>query len=249
VTMRSVERALDVALVVIRNGGSTAMADRTFENILRGFRQDSVSTSWRLDAVAATSRAQGVSVTTVRPIGAVGVNLVRALEAAILGDRVARREVDVTDLESEVERINALPPSYNRWTTLMAAASIAAVFSQLAGGDWGALGIAFVAAGVGQLLRGSLQARKLPVAPVHLICGMLSASVAALGLRLGLSQAEPATAVASVVYMVPGLALINGFLDVVSRRYLLVGMERIADAAFLFLILALAIAFADTVVR
>ena len=52
---------------------------------------------------------------------------------------------------------------------------------------------------------------------------------------------------ASVFYMVPGLPLINGFVDMVSHKYLVVGFERIMNAAFLFLILATAIAFAYTV--
>ncbi|MBP1689033.1 MAG: hypothetical protein H6Q33_5176 [Deltaproteobacteria bacterium] len=58
---------------------------------------------------------------------------------------------------------------------------------------------------------------KLAVAPVTLTCGILSACIAGIGLRLGLSQ--PAAAIASVIYMVPGLPLINGFVDVVRHKY------------------------------
>jgi uncharacterized membrane protein YjjP (DUF1212 family) len=56
------------------------------------------------------------------------------------------------------------------------------------------------------------------------------------------------TLIASVVYLVPGLPLINGFIDVYSFRYVLVGVERMLHAAVLFLLLALAIAFAQTLV-
>jgi uncharacterized membrane protein YjjP (DUF1212 family) len=48
--------------------------------------------------------------------------------------------------------------------------------------------------------------------------------------------------------MVPGLPLINGFLDLTSQKYLFVGMQRMLNAVFLFLILAVAIAFADNLV-
>jgi uncharacterized membrane protein YjjP (DUF1212 family) len=112
----------------------------------------------------------------------------------------------------------------------------------------GALGIAFVAAGIGQFLRSLLQARKLAVAPVTLVCGVLSACIACVGLWLGLSQIAPATLIASVIYMVPGLPLINGFVDMVSHKCLLVGLERIANAVFLFLALAVAIALAYAVI-
>jgi uncharacterized membrane protein YjjP (DUF1212 family) len=131
---------------------------------------------------------------------------------------------------------------------IAASAFTAAVFSQFPGKDWGALGIAFVAAGVGQSLRLLLQAKNIPIAPRTLICGVLSACIAAVGLRLGFSQGAPWTMIASVIYMVPGLPLINGFIDMLSHSYLFVGLERIANAVFIFLILAVAIAFASTVV-
>jgi uncharacterized membrane protein YjjP (DUF1212 family) len=247
--MEPVERALDVAMLVMQNGGSTVMAERTFKNVLKGYKQDGVSAAWRLDFVAATTTAAGHSSVVLRPVGDAGVNLVRASEAAVLGERVARGEVDISDVASEAGRVRALGSPYNRWVVIAAAACTAAFFSRIPGGDGGAMGIAFVAAGVGQFLRSILQARKLAVAPTTLLCGVLSACIAGVGLRLGLSETVPATAVASVIYMVPGLPLINGFIDIVSNKHLFVGLERIARAAFLFLAMAIAIAFASAVVR
>jgi len=247
--MQAVERALDVALIVMQNGGSTVMADRTFKNILKGYKKDGVSAAWRIDFVAASSTAKGRSETVLRSVGPIGVNLVRASEAAALGERVAKGEVDTAALVSEVERVKALAPPYNHWVMMAAAACTAAFFSQIPGGDWGALGIASVAAGIGQFLRTLLQARKLAVAPVTLVCGVLSTCIAGFGLRLGLSQTAPAALIASVIYMVPGLPLINGFVDMVSHQYLFVGLERIANAAFLFLVLAIAIALAVAVFK
>jgi uncharacterized membrane protein YjjP (DUF1212 family) len=246
--MRAVERALDVALIVLQNGGSTAMADRTFQNILRGHGEQSGSATWRLDVVSVCGMADGRSWTVLRPVGAIGVNLVRTSEAVVLGERVARGEVDVADLDSEIARIRAIAPPYGHWTLVAAAACTAAIFSRIPEGDWGAAGIAFVAAGIGQFLRLRLQAMKVTVANVTFACAVLSACLAALGLRLGLTQAAPAAVVASVVYMVPGLPLINGFVDVISHKHLLVGFERIANASFLFVVLAVAIAIADAVV-
>ncbi|HEX2979669.1 MAG TPA: threonine/serine exporter family protein [Anaerolineaceae bacterium] len=246
--MESVERALDVALIVMKNGGTTAMADRTFQNILKGYRQKDVSTAWRLDFVVATRVTQGLSSTALRPVGPIGVNLLRASEAVLLGEQVAKGKIGTAAIVSEVERVNALAPPCNRWVLIVVAACAAAFFSRISGGDWGAFYIVFVAAGVGQFLRSRLQARKLEVVPVTLACGVLSACIAGLGLRLGLSQTVPATAIASVIYMAPGLPLINGFIDMLFHQYLFVGLERITNAAYLFLVLAVAIALANALV-
>lgn len=245
--MHPVERAVDVALIVIQNGGSTSMADRTFQNILKGYGAEG-SAVWRMDAIVACGASGERSSIVLRLVGPVGVSLDRVSEAVVLGEGVARGEVEASDLESEIARIKRLASPYGRWTLVAVAACTAAFFSQIPGGDWGAAGIAFVAAGLGQLIRARLQAMKLAVANVTLICGVLSACVAALGLRLGLSRMVPATVIASVIYMVPGLPLINGFLDVISHKHLFMGLERIANAVFLFLILSVAIALAGTVV-
>lgn len=247
-TQHPIEMALEAALLVMRNGGSTVAAERSFANILKGYDLDPVASTWRLDFISATSTTKGQSTTVIQPVGPIGVNLVRASEVAVLGERVAKGEVAIAALEAEVERIKHLPSPYNRWVLVATAAATGACFSQIPGGDAGSFGIAFVAAGAGQFLRSLLQARKLAVAPVTLISGLLSALIAAAGLRLGYSAVETATLIGSVIYMVPGLPLINGFIDMVSHKYLFVGVERMINAAFLFLILAVAIAFADTVV-
>jgi len=135
--MEPIERALDVALIVMRNGGSTVMADRTFRNILKGYKQEGVAATWRLDLVAVSSVAEGRSSIILRPVGPIGVNLVRASQASVLGERVARGEVDDAALVSEIERINGLAPPFNRWVMIAAAALSAASFSRIAGGIGG----------------------------------------------------------------------------------------------------------------
>ena len=240
--------ALEAALIVMQNGGSTVAASRTFTNILRGYKEEGVSAAWRLDFIAATSAGEDRWSTVVRPVGPSGVNLTRVSEVAVLAEQVAQGEVAVADLDAEVARIKKLPSPYNRWLAMMAAACLSGALSQFAGGDWGSLGIAFVAAGVGQVLRSQLQVRNVAAAYVTLLCGVLSACTASVALRAGFSQEAPVTLIASVVYLAPGLPLINGFADVVSHKFLVVGIERIASAAYLFLILAIAIALAFTVI-
>jgi uncharacterized membrane protein YjjP (DUF1212 family) len=246
--MQAVESALEAGLLVMRNGGSTVAAERSFNNILAGYKQSGVTTVWRLDFVAATVAVDGKSSTLVRSVGPIGVNLARAAEVADLGERAAAGTVATAALESELARVKGLASPYGRWLAMVAAAGIGAALSQFAGGDLGSLWIAAAAAAIGQLLRSELQARKIPAATVTLICGLLSAGLASAALRFGASEVVPVTLIASVVYLAPGLPLINGFIDVTSHRFLFVGIERIANAVFLFLVLAISIALASAIV-
>ena len=242
--MDAIERALDVALIVIESGGSTTNAERTFRNVLKGYEQKGGTVGWRLDLVTVSGAGQDGTSTIVRAIGPIGVNLVRASTAAALGERVARGEIGPADLVPEIERIKALPPPYGHWTMMTASAFTAALMCRLLGGDLGAVGLTFAAGGIGGLVRSVLRARGLRAALLTFVCGTISASLAGLGLRLGLTPAIGPALIASVFFMVPGIPLINGFVDMVSYKHLLIGLERIANAAFLFLALAVAVAFA-----
>ena len=53
--VQPVEMALEAAAIVMQNGGSTVAADRTFTNILKGYKKAGVAAAWRLDFIAATS--------------------------------------------------------------------------------------------------------------------------------------------------------------------------------------------------
>ena len=237
--------ALDAAAIVLESGGSTAVAERTLENILKGLGQTGVTAVWRLDCIQLNVNENGRSSTFIRPVGLVGVNLARVSEAEALGERAASGEVSPDLMAAEIERVAKVRPPYGRWTMALAALVAGASFSQLAGGDLGALATCAVAAGVGQLFRSQLQLWGLQRASVTFLSALISALIGAVALRVGVSRAAPATFVGSIVYLVPGLLLINGFLDLTSERMLFVGTQRLLLATFLFLLLSIAVAIAD----
>jgi uncharacterized membrane protein YjjP (DUF1212 family) len=241
------DTALDAAVVVMRNGGSTAAAAGSFVNILNGCEIEDLAAVWRLDFVAASGETREGRLTALRSVGPIGVNLVRAGEMVALSERVARGQVAAEALDAELNRVRSLPSPYSGPVLALAAACAGAAYSQLPGGDWGSLAIAFVAGGAGQSLKLYLEAKGVGGTPMTFTCSALSAGVAALGLRLGLSGVPSATLLASVIYMIPGMPLINGFTDMLSTRYRVTGLERIANAALIFVVIAIAVALAYAV--
>jgi uncharacterized membrane protein YjjP (DUF1212 family) len=237
-----------VSLIIMENGGSTVRAERAFDGILKGLKVEGVATLWRYDFVAVTRVTDGEPETVIRPIRPPGANLSRVAEASMLAARIARGDVDQVTIASELHRIRNIPSPYNTWLVILAAACAAGFFTHFIGGNWGGFGIAFVAGGIGQTVRVALQARQFGTAATTMLCALLSALIAAFGLRSGISQVGPATLIGSVGYMIPGLPLVNGFIDVASHRNISVGVMRILNAAFLFLILAIGIAIGEAVV-
>ncbi len=163
----------------------------------------------------------------------------------MLGERAARGELDADAIRSEIDRIRKLPAPYGRASIVLASACTAAFLTQTAAGDYGSMGVAFVAAGCGSFFRSLLQARRLGRYACTFAAAILSALIGTAGLRLGVTSSVAATLLGSIIYMVPGTALTNGFIDFVSDRHMLAGVERILNAAVVFLILALSLVIAD----
>lgn len=117
-----VEMGLEAALLVIRNGGLPAAAERSLTNILKGYSTRGVSVRCRLDFIAATWTAGGRSLTFLRPVGPIKVNLARVSAVTVLAERVAKGEVAIGGLEGEFERIRRLHSPFTRWLLIVAAA-------------------------------------------------------------------------------------------------------------------------------
>ncbi len=245
--MRPIQVALDVSLIIVENGGSTLSADRAFTTAATGLGATSVTAFWRTDVVIATAVVDGQSSIYVRHLAPPGANLVRVSEAAALADRIGSGEVDGTVIDAELVRIRALRPPYGLAVAAVASAVTAGSFARLAGGDWGSVAICGVAGGIGQTVRSLLQRTRRSSGTITVACAALSAFIAAWGLRTHLSTIEPATLVASVVYMIPGLALVNGFIDVTSPKYMAAGAQRIAYALLIAGMLATGIAIGAAV--
>jgi uncharacterized membrane protein YjjP (DUF1212 family) len=233
--------ALEVAVTVLNSGGATRMADKAFHNVATGCGHKDVSAIFRLDLATAANES---TVTIARNVGPINVNLLRASEAARLGERVLRSEISGWNLKSELARIRALPEPYSQLTTLVALTASTVGFVRLAHGDWVAASAASIAAIAGLLFRAWLTRRNVPGAPANLAGGILAASLAALVLRFGLTETRGATIIGSLLFLLPGLALVNGFVDVLSEKYLVMGLERLANAALQAIFVAIAIQFA-----
>jgi len=241
-----VHDAVQAALIVLENGGTSALAERTFNNVLAGFQKSGVAAIWRIDYVSVSGALEnGHAASLVTPVGPIGLNLTRVLAASDLGERVAQKPLAPPTLAGEIERIRTLPTPHNRWVMALAAAAAGGFFAKTAAGDSAALGICPAGAGTGQLVRSLLQTAGLNRASATFLSAFCSGLVATVGIRLGLTLTTAATLLGSVIYTVPGLLLINGFLDLTTEGHLVVGTERLLHALYLSFLVTIAIAAVD----
>lgn len=119
--------------------------------------------------------------------------------------------------------------------TLVVVALANASFCRLFGGDWTAIGIVFTATLVGFAVKQRMQARGVN----HFLVFACSAFVASLCATAALRfdcAAEIALAT-SPLFLVPGVPLINGVVDIVEG-YVLIGVSRLVNAMLLIVCIA-----------
>lgn len=242
--MTPADIALRGALIVLRNGGTTTAAARVFGKLLAALGERPSPAVWRLDFVAISVAGAQVAFELVGPVSS---HLSRVSEAMLLADRAARGEVAAAELAPRLSEIERLASPYPRWLGVVAAAIAGGAFARFAGGDLGGQLLAAGGAALGQTLRAPVAKLGMSATATTFACAATSACVGSIGLRLGWSTTTSATLVASVIELVPGLPLINGFLELRSREHLIVGLQRIVDALAVFLALALALALAYAV--
>ncbi|HEX5043506.1 MAG TPA: threonine/serine exporter family protein [Candidatus Polarisedimenticolaceae bacterium] len=245
--MRPLDVALDTAVAVLRNGGPTAEAERCFSKISEALGVKARISVWRLDCLAGLEERDGERAAFLRPVGATTLDLSRVGEIRALADRAAAGAADARTLEAELTAASAPSPAGRPLRSILAAAACAAFLCQVAQGDAAASAIALAAGALGQAARLLLGPRLPPLAGT-LGAALLSEIVACVGLRLGWSSTPGPLLLASVVYAIPSVGVIQGFLDLLTRRYRLLGAGRLLDAGLVFLVLALALALAHAIV-
>ncbi|MCC8171193.1 MAG: threonine/serine exporter family protein [Parabacteroides sp.] len=121
-----------------------------------------------------------------------------------------------------------------------------ASFCRLFGGDWTAVGIVFSATVLGFFTRQQMQKRGIN----HFIVFVVSAFVASLYASVSLifdSTADIAIGT-SVLFLIPGVPLINGVIDVVEG-HILIGISRLVHSFLLVICIAVGLSFTLLMVK
>ena len=133
-------------------------------------------------------------------------------------------------------------PKMDALCTLFLVGFANAAFCALFGGDWIACGVVFSATLIGFYLKQVMQKKHINHYLVFIISAFIASLVASSSLTLNPDTAEIAIAT-SVLYLVPGVPLLNGVIDIVEG-HVLTGCTRLITA--LLLVLCIAVGLSGT---
>ena len=178
--------------------------------------------------------ATGEAVTRVVKIPALPISFERNSDLSSLSWEAVDRRLPLDVIREKFRKLTA-KPRMDPMFVLMVVGLANASFCKLFNGDWVAVGIVFTST-----LAGFSARQQLTKAGVnHFIIFILSAFVASLCASSALRfdcTAETAIAT-SVLFLVPGVPLINGVIDIVEG-HVLIGCSRLIGALLLILCIA-----------
>ncbi len=180
--------------------------------------------------------------TSVHRLSPIGFNFSRIGLLSALAWRAVDDHLPLEALWREFRHIMAMG-GRPLWLVALCVSAANASFCRLFGGDVVAVALVLVATLVGFLLRRGLASCRLNHDGAVVLCAFTSGMVAALGLFFGWGGTPEIALATSVLYLVPGVQIINTFMDLING-YALNSYQR--GAASLVTITCMAVGLALT---
>ena len=229
---------LDVGAMLMCAGANTARIRITINRIslAHGYAADLFITSRALTLTLADKNDEDVFSRSKRTPPH-GVNFKVVSGVSRMSWRVVEEQWTIAMMRQEMQRLASLP-AYPRLAVLLMVGLAGAAFCRLAGGNPVEMGIAFAASLLGLVVRQEAHARQFN----PYICVYLAALTAALvsGAFMKFDQRhslEHAFAT-SVLFLVPGVPLINAFSDLMDGNFL-TGLSRLTHGLIISFCIAL----------
>lgn len=126
----------------------------------------------------------------------------------------------------------------SRWVVLFLVSCANAAFCRLFQGDLTAMGLVFVATLAGFFVRQELMTWHVNHMVVFVVCSFIASMVASIGIHYNLGETQQVALAASVLFLIPGVPLINSIIDLLDG-HVLIGTSRAINACILIICIAL----------
>ena len=175
------------------------------------------------------------------------VNITQLMEISRYLRGLKDRELNVSGVRGELERIRSMKGNFKLIPLLVAAGLTNVGFGFLNGGDTAALSIVFFSAIVIFMARHLLLGRGMNLYPATLLAVIAGGLVASAATRCGVTATPIAAFVCPILFLIPGTPMINGGMDVL-RNHNAVGLSRMAFTIFMVLTISMGLAGAMAII-
>lgn len=225
-------------VVMLACGAQTLRVERNARRIGRAYGMAvELAMFSRHIMLTVSDDVSGASCTAVRSLPGGGPNFTRVQALNALGWRMVNEHLPLEEAWQEVEHILALPSVPPLRLCLLVACANAA-FCRLFEGDAVAMLLVFVATLVGFSVRQALSRLGMNSKIVYLCAAFCASLTASCGVILHLGTTPQTALAVSVLFLIPGIPLINAVQDILDG-HVLMGIVRVVQAGMLIAAIAL----------
>lgn len=230
---------LDFATTLMAVGSHTSRVVRNVNRIADSFGYGVDMTVFQRNITMTIKHRDDYSIrrTYVRRIPAAALNFRTISDLSSLSWDAYDNHLELVEIQKQYSRIITRPPM-SRWLVLVLVAFANAAFCRLFGGDLMAMGLVWMATLAGFFVRQELMKRHVNHMVVFVVCSFIASLIAGLGFRYHWGTTEDIALGTSVLFLIPGVPLINSIIDILEG-HVLVGWSRAINAFILIICIAL----------
>ena len=236
----------DYATYLLGSGVHTSRVIRNSQRIGKSQGIDIQMSAFQKSIVmTAHDDDSGENITRVVGIPALPISFERNSDLSALSWEAVDERLTLDEIKERYDRLISKPAIDPIFVLLMVGLANAS-FCKLFGGDWTAASIVFTSTLVGFAAKQRMQAHKVN----HFVIFILSAFIASLCASAALSfdcTAEICLAT-SPLFLVPGVPLINGIIDILDG-HVLIGFSRLVNAMSLIVCIAVGLSMTLIMVK
>ncbi|MCC6606721.1 MAG: threonine/serine exporter family protein [Anaerolineae bacterium] len=238
-----IDLSLWAGQLLLQHGATSQRVEESVHRIGTGLGCDWLDILVSPNVISITATSGSEFRTKLRRVVSLGVDLGKVTALNDLSRRIINGELDRFQARTELEHIDHMPRSYNRWLVVVMVGLACAAFSRLFGGDWIIFGITFAASAVAMVLRQELAHRHFNPLLVVVACAFVAGCLASTAGLFHLSDQPETALAAAVLLLVPGVPLINAAQDLI-RGHMITGLARGVTGLLISLAIALGLLLA-----
>ena len=234
---------LEVGSLLMSAGANTGRIRLTINRIAGAFGcRTEMLISHRTIMLALLSECEEYFFTNLKRTSPHGVNFKMLSGISRMSWRVVEEKWSVAQINDELKRLVALP-HYPRWLTLALVSVAGAAFCRLANGGVEDMLIVFAASFLGLFVRQEAHRMGFNAYLCVYFAAFTAALIAGLPVKLGTPQEHEAAFATCVLFLIPGVPLINSFSDLIDGN-IQIGLVRGANGLIISFAIALGLSSA-----
>jgi len=211
---------LDVGTLLMSNGASTGRVRNTVNRIAEalGYDVELLITSRSL-MLTVTEENGSDYTSSVRRTPPHGVNFRIVSGISRMSWRVIEEKLTIAQINDEINRLTSLP-HYPRLVVLSFVALAGASFCRLFGGEGWELIVTFAATFFGLFIRQEAIKKRFNPYLAIVFASFAASMVSGLSVKLGIGDTPEHALATSVLFLIPGVPLINSLTDIIDGNTL-----------------------------